>query len=209
MTPRIVAASAILSLIASSAFAAGSGWYGAGYGANTYVSDADMRGGGLTESRFDSGYGVGFAVGMSMEESGFAPDRYEAEIAFSGNEIDGISGPGAIPTGGDLVHVGLMGNAYYDIPTGTPIIPYIGAGLGLASIYYETDAVFADDDDTVLAWQAMAGLTYAPEQMQQVELYGGYKYLGTSDPSFGLAGGGSFDMEFDQHAVQAGLRVRF
>lgn len=65
-----------------------------------------------------------------------------------------------------------MGNLYYDIPTGTNLTPYIGGGIGWAhQINNGTSNAFA--------YQAMLGLNYKLSASNTI--FGGYRYLGTTD----------------------------
>jgi opacity protein-like surface antigen len=84
---------------------------------------------------------------------------------------------------------------------------YIGGGVGVAFVDGDIDAPKTESaepidrsfDDTVLAVQAFAGLTYCITQ--SVELYGGVRYLWTDD----IDGGDGLD----DWSIGAGLRVKF
>ncbi|MFZ2225646.1 MAG: outer membrane beta-barrel protein, partial [Candidatus Deferrimicrobium sp.] len=115
------------------------------------------------------------------------------------------------PVDGDTSSMALMVNAYYDFKMVSPtIVPYIGVGIGGASISVDaSDDVgqIVDDDDLVFAYQAMAGVGFAVNQQVTIDL--GYKYFATSDPSFEAIGGGTFDSEYSSHNVFLGLRYNF
>lgn len=82
---------------------------------------------------------------------------------------------------------------------------YVGGGLGVAFTDSTSEVslkpgVYADDNDTVFLVQAFAGLTYCVTE--NVELYGGVRYLWSED--IGETGEG-----FDDWSIGAGLRVKF
>lgn len=57
-----------------------------------------------------------------------------------------------------LRQIGAMASLWYDIPTGLPIEPYVGAGIGAVGYHVET----ADDGDGKVrfAWQIGGGVAY-------------------------------------------------
>ena len=103
--------------------------------------------------------------------------------------------------------VSLMGNAFFDIPTGLPLRPYVGAGIGFGIAGASEDLFDSDDSDLVGAFQLMAGLGYDISPRATLTL--GYRYFTTSDPDFVLAPGQFFETEFTSHDIQLGARFRF
>lgn len=103
--------------------------------------------------------------------------------------------------------VSLMGNAFFDIPTGLPLRPYIGAGIGFGIAGASEDLFDSDDSDLVGAFQLMAGFGYDISPRATLTL--GYRYFTTSDPDFVLAPGQFFETEFTSHDIQLGARFRF
>ena len=67
-------------------------------------------------------------------------------------------------------------NAYYDIPTGKALFPYVGAGLGLARNHavISNDYVKYDRSKWSFAYQVAAGLNYALTDKWIIDL--GYRY---------------------------------
>jgi outer membrane autotransporter protein len=97
-----------------------------------------------------------------------------------------------------------MGNVYYDFGTpwwqnssGLRVAPYLGAGVGDASVHEGhgsvTTAFHHNTDD--FAYQGMAGLNFASSAMPNTEWYIGYRYYATGNS--------------DLHANNAELGVRF
>ena len=107
-----------------------------------------------------------------------------------------------------------MVNAHYEMPLGAAR-PYLGAGLGIARHDGEltlsspllvpvlgADSVGESGDDTVFAYQFMAGLGL--EVSDNMTLFGGYRYMGTDDLEIE-----AFTASYGTHAIEAGLRVGF
>src|SRR5690242_16049653 len=105
------------------------GWYmGAGAGAQ-FPTDTDTNISGTTNNiTFDTGWevlgnvGYGFSNGL----------RAEGELSEHRANADKVNGASA--TSGRINNLDLMGNLYYDFKTGTRWTPYIGGGIGVASV---------------------------------------------------------------------------
>jgi len=130
--------------------------------------------------------------------------RVEGEIGFHGNTAD----QGGTGIDWTFRTISFMGNGYFDIPTNSPLRPYLGAGLGFAIVELEADnfGLTSDDSDLVAAFQLMAGLGY--DISPKATLTFGYRYFTTSDPGFNAAFG-SFETEFTSHDFLFGARFRF
>ena len=92
-------------------------------------SSGEFQGGG--------GVVVDGAFGYDFDEK---PFRFEAALSVLANEIDSIAPDGLggvmIPLDESGMAIGaVMFNAYFDIPTGTVVEPYIFMGLGRASVH--------------------------------------------------------------------------
>jgi opacity protein-like surface antigen len=102
----------------------------------------------------------------------------------------------------------LMGNAYIDIPTQSPLKPYLGAGLGFGIASASEDSFDSSDSDLVGAVQLMAGISY--DISPKAALTFGYRYFTTTDPSFALATPGVFfETEYNSHDFLFGARFKF
>ena len=104
--------------------------------------------------------------------------------------------------------VSFMANGYFDIPTNSPLRPYVGAGLGFALAGVEEETVVdSTDSDMVGAFQLMAGVGF--DISPKATLTFGYRYFTTTDPDFVVFPSGSFETEFTSHDFLFGARFRF
>lgn len=216
MYKKILSFAGFLTIALAPAAQAADGFYVGATGGVSFLQDADNEGGGLSiESEFDTGFDVTGAVGYRFMDD----FRVEGEIGYRRNNADSLTI--ALPAGlgississsadGDVSALSFMANGYYDVNTGTPWMPYVGAGLGVATINADvkTQGVqIVDDDDTVFAYQIGAGIGYA--FTESITATAGYRFFGTSDPEFKATDGTSFDSEYSTHAVEIGFRVQF
>lgn len=87
---------------------------------------------------------------------------------------------------------------------GEPFRPYVSAGLGVARHDGELSAagISSSDKDTVFAYQVGAGLGY--DVTDNVNIFGGYRYLGSSDATLD-----TLEAEYDAHELRVGVRYAF
>jgi len=205
MAVLTLAASALISVDASAQQT--SGWYlGGGLGAN-WLRDADVGGSGVANSKaeFDRGWAGAAAVGYGLG-NGF---RLEGELGYRSNDVDKVGGASG---GGDVSQWSLMGNALYDIQTGTAFTPYVGVGLGGVRIDVDGGRTFTggrtiNDDDTVFAYQGILGVAYSLAPQWKLDL--SYRYFASLDPSFKTNDNLKVDGENRNHTVLLGLRYEF
>jgi outer membrane protein OmpA-like peptidoglycan-associated protein len=183
-----------------------SGFYVGGAIGYNLLRDSDISGPGIGNNvEWDGSWaGLGsFGYGFG---NGF---RVEGEIGYRTNDVDNVSGGG--PATGKSNAWSFMGNVLYDFNTGTALTPYIGVGLGGASVRFDDTGTFSgtrvDDSDMVFAYQGIAGLAYA--FAPQLKLTLDYRYFGTSDPSFATNTNVGVDSEYRTHTVMLGLRYEF
>lgn len=168
-----------------------------------WLMPEDTDGNGFTLERED-GWGAFLAYGHRFQ-GGF---RVEGELGYSTMDFDRARRGGASTTlGGDVDMYSLTGAGYYDVPTGTMLTPFIGAGAGVvhqrldrASATVGGVTLTADDDSsTDLTAFAEAGLTV---KLAQFELVPSYRYQWIND------GDGGFD-DTELHMLRLGLRHWF
>lgn len=223
MEKRLLALSAIalMSLpLAANAETQGQ-WYVSGAAGLSIATDSDFTWpelstiGAPTSGEFDLDNGITFAaaVGAKVNQN----IRTEVELSYRKADVDSLSldGVGDIEVlaadlgvpfdiGGSVRTWAVMLNGYYDFMPESRFHPYLTAGIGAAH-HKGTLTAFGESDsetDIVFAYQIGAGASY--DLTSQTALFGGYKYLGTSDADFG-----GVDTEYDAHEIRAGLRFSF
>ncbi len=189
-------------------------WYIGVKGSLNYVNDTNATVGNrnVGDVNFDSGYGVSGAVGYNPGPTGTLMDytRFEFEIGHRYNDLKNFTAGGTVRNStGDVKSYSYMMNAYFDFDTKTQVSPYVGAGIGLDTISLDSRTLSVNDSDRVFAYQFMAGLGWQPEFMLNTVLQVGYKYHGTSDPTFTSSTGQSIEHGYTTHALEAGARFRF
>lgn len=219
MRIRLVSSLALAAAAISPSLQAAEGPYVAARGSYVMTEDADwifgsdfgpVPAGGNVISKFDDGYGLGVALGTKLP-SGF---RVEGELFWQENDIDsGRLGPVQLSAlgglNGDVGVWGGMLNGYYDFLEG-PLVPFIGLGVGYAQVDAKVnlgDISVIDDDDTVLAYQGILGVSY--DFMPNLQGVLAYRYMALDDPEFKDRAGGKVDMEYDSQAIDVGLRYSF
>ena len=172
-------------------------------GGVSLAHDSDFDGTGIaTSSDFDPGFavnvGLGYAYGNGV--------RVELDFGYANpsvGEIDGAASPE-----GDASATSFMLNGYYDFINESQFTPYLGAGIGTAIVDFDGVRPIGgsqiDDDDTVFAYQAIAGIAYRAND--HIDLFTEYRYLGTTDSSLSTVAGASVDSEYRDHRFLIGLR---
>jgi opacity protein-like surface antigen len=157
--------------------------------------------GNLSEASFQPGFSASMFGGYD-----FGLFRPEGQVRLLITDVDkyedGTSGP---RVDGDLSAVFFMVNGWFDFENRSPVTPYAGGGFGLANIHISRITsrgmtLFREDDETVPAYQAGAGINVDLARRVVVEL--GYRLLITPDPSFKEA-----DAEFQGAVYQIGARI--
>ncbi len=177
-----------------------SGWYAGGLGGLNFTerSSGNYHGtGGFYDPQDDFTHKTGFAAGALAGYS-FGSFRLQADVVYRYNSFDQeISYSFGTSTGiGHVTSVTPMLSALYDIPTGTSVTPYVGAGIGASNV----DVYFRYQNSGHVkklnfAYQAIAGLRYDVGNKWDVSAE--YRYLGAdsadyykffSDSAFGNSG---------------------
>ena len=164
---------------------------------------------------FDPGINIGGTGGFD-----FGYLRLEGEISHKYSEIDSITDQNANfrfrKPDGNLGVTAFMANAFFDLHNETRVTPYLGGGIGFASLHLSdtrgNDAagrllLYEEDDDTVFAYQVGAGVEIAINRRFSLDV--GYRYFGTETATFDNDFDRSSSMKFESHNVAAGFRVTF
>lgn len=94
----------------------------------------------------------------------------------------------------------LFVNAYYDLRTNSPFVPYVGAGLGYNRINISEPGY--DDTDASLGIKANIGVLWEINDMFGLDIGYRYNHFGTfSDPDV--------DVEISGHELALGARISF
>jgi opacity protein-like surface antigen len=167
--------------------------------------------------RFDPGISVGGSGGFDF---GFV--RLEGELSYKHAEISSVTELGNGTYGsmhGSVGAFAVMGNAFIDFHNPSPITPYIGGGIGSATLHLSDTSgilrggtggrvfLYDADDDTVFAYQAGAGLEIAIHRQLSLDL--GYRYFATSKARFNEDTPRETSMKFESHNATVGVRFKF
>lgn len=166
---------------------------------------------------FDPGVTVGGTGGYDF---GFV--RLEGELAYKYSEISSVrdmtNGASYGNLHGSVGVFSTMANCFVDLHNDSPVTPYIGGGIGVATLYIDDTTgirqgaggtrvmLYYSGNDTVFAYQLGAGLEIALNRRLSLDL--GYRYFATTSASFN----DSFldtEMKFESHNGTVGLRFKF
>lgn len=192
-------------------------WYlslGAGVNSLDEVDGILTSSGGVTTDfaiDFETGWAFGGAVGYHW-------DMLRLELELSYRENDASDFEGAATTTGDVSQFAQMLNIIFDIPLGESVELSLGAGIGGALVDADITATtllgtaIVSDDDYVLAYQAIAGLSV--DVGERTELFAEYRYFvadgaelnGDSVPGPTFV---SDDYDMKNHTGLFGLRYYF
>jgi len=186
----------------------------------------DFKGQGSTGLNFGTqekeGYMAGGAAGWK-----FGQLRVELGLDFSGHDVSSIqvngdgglgarlggaslTGANANPSGSIHIIDGMV-NAAWDFRTGTPFVPYIGIGVGMAHVSLDSLSVagrpLSNSSDTVFAYQPMVGVRY--HVTDAIAVGAEYRYFATVDPTFQDSSGVKFKGRVESHNVLANLSYFF
>jgi opacity protein-like surface antigen len=184
--------------------AAGEGFYlkgslGIGMAMDTDIDNMDNAAG-SAKMTYDPGFLGSFAAGYSFAN----PLRMEAEYIWQKNDLDRLSYNNIYGNfdEGDLTSQSMMLNAYYDVDTGSPWTPYIGAGIGWTKLDLSTPAFPVSDNDDVFSYQFIGGVAYALTDQWSIDAE--YRFLGTGDATISGA-----DYNLNSNNLMLGLRYSF
>ena len=156
---------------------------------------------GTANANWNTGWAAGGMIGYD-----FVGPRVELEGIYRDNT--GTIGS----VGVDFNQVSVMANLLYDFNAGGTIVPYIGAGAGVA--FLNTNLLNVTSNSTQFAYQAILGVGYNIDPMFRINLEG--RYYGTTTPNFsysGNAGGTPFTVtgspQNNNVSILASLQVRF
>jgi opacity protein-like surface antigen len=143
--------------------------------------------------------------------------RLEGEFARRSNDIDQVRLPTGFTAtgGGDIAVTSVIFNALYEFSTGSPLNPYVGAGLGAAYLDFDITDSLSSASDTNSAWafQAIAGVNWAVSP--RWELFAQYQYFWVPDAGIAATtrrttSSNTYELDdYRSQTVSVGLRYRF
>jgi outer membrane protein OmpA-like peptidoglycan-associated protein/opacity protein-like surface antigen len=186
-----------------------------------------LTAGGATtvKENWNEGFNAGARAGYE-----WGPWRFEEEFRFQTNGLHsltlvpnaslaavGVPGGTSTLVKGDRNAYAIMTNAIYDFAVGWAVTPHIGGGIGAVvlhdsahvkpgSVIFPPGALFASSSRLELGFQGIAGIRYNINPSLAFDL--DYRYLGTTDPTFGSVLG-KYKSGYSTHNVVASLSVRF
>ena len=138
---------------------------------------------------------LGGRVGVGYSIFGFRP---ELSAGYRLATIKDSDGKDSVTT------MDLIASVYYDVDTGSEIIPYIGVGGGISNVTVK-QAPSKPKSVLALSFQGAAGIGYALTEDLTLTL--GYRLTGTTDADFPDKGG-TLKMALG-HNVELGIRYSF
>ena len=146
---------------------------------------------------------IGWAAG-GMLGYDFVGPRVELEGVYRNNQAT-VSFPGVPNFGASKDDISVMANVLYDFNAGGTIVPYIGAGAGVAFI--KTSALGTSSDTTQFAYQGIIGVGYNIDSQFRVNLDG--RYYGTTNPTTGSSVLGSSSYQNNNVMAMLSLQMKF
>lgn len=159
---------------------------------------------------FDPGIDLGVTGGYD-----FGYIRLESELSYKYGEIDTVHDRTSNVTyhdiDGSLGVFAAMANCFFDLHNNSPVTPYVGGGIGVATLYLDDTysdqgKLYESDDDTVFAYQVGAGLEVTISRYFSLDL--GYRYFATDRGRFEDDGIGT-RMKSESHNITVGGRFKF
>ena len=177
------------------------GWYfglEAGWSA---TGDTSLPAAGFTDLQFENGRGYFFTLGHAFDGNW----RLELEGGYRENDLEKVN---FLPASdGKLKEYSGFLNIRKDIPISNRWLIDIGAGVGLDNARFK-DTLGHKDGDTVLAGQALVGLTYRLSDHWDISAT--YRYLMTlQDVELLLPTHLPDSMDLHKHTVTLGLRYGY
>ncbi len=148
----------------------------------------------------------------NVQAAGIPLDNEDVGVLISGAPQQGATVGEVVANGrGSVDTTFLMVNLYYDFTQYGAFTPYIGGGFGLGFVnveYSPSSVGIVDDDDTVFAYQVVAGASYAFND--RTALFAQYRYRATEDVGTEVdLFPASLDVENRASVIEAGLRFNF
>jgi len=150
--------------------------------------------------------------------------RLEGELSYKHSEMKNITDQSDNfsfrNVDGNLAALALMFNSFVDLHTNSIVTPYVGGGIGFATLYlsdtFGTDTrggtlsraqLYENDSDSVFAYQVGGGVEIALNRELSLDL--GYRYFGTSSARFDSSFDQNTKLKYESHNATVGFRFKF
>lgn len=148
----------------------------------------------------------------NVQAAGIPLDNEDVGVLISGAPLQGATVGAVVADGrGSVDTTFLMANVYYDFAEYGAFTPYVGGGVGVGFVnvdYSPSGVGIVDDDDTVFAYQLIAGGSYAVNDSTSV--FAQYRYRATEDVETSVdLFPASLDVENRASAFEVGVRFNF
>ena len=192
VNPKGLVGIALLAMAFLPSHAWAEGFYADVHGGVAFFNNDSARVTALTTGgsvRAHTNYETGWLAGSSAGYEWAPGFASEFEFTFRQNHLNRIATSTPLFVGGDMHSFAIMLNGYYRFHNRTPFTPYIGAGVGEATVSLNNARPTAGVDrgpfggtDAVFAYQGIAGISYpiAPHLTIAAE----YRYFATLRPGF-------------------------
>ncbi len=157
-------------------------------------------GGGETgKSGFDLEFDPGlFLNGFVGKDLGSI--RVEGEVAYRQNDFNKFGG---IRVYGEMTSVAYMANIYYDVENESAVTPYVGLGVGVARVTFDSAV---SDEDTAFALQLIAGVSFPISKSVSIIVD---LHIFGAIPEFEDSLGVPFEQVYGVSTLAVGLSVSF
>ena len=149
---------------------------------SSFTGILTVPGVGAGSTQINTNYDIGWLAGGVIGYDFLGP-RLEIEGVYRSNSGT-LSLPGVGSTSAYVDQISVMANAYYDFMAGQTIVPYVGAGAGVAFLTGGSSGGAASA--TAFAYQAMAGVGWNIDPQIRLNLEG--RYYGTTAPNYNYSG---------------------
>lgn len=198
-----------------------SGFIGVHVPADADVSSTDFVAGKTYYDRvdFDPGLNIGAAGGYD-----FGIVRLEGELSYKNAEIksvnDQLTGERYHNAAGDVGVLALMFNGFMNLYNESPVTPYLGGGIGFATIHLSDTfgtrivsgssqrvLLYGAGDDTVFAYQLGGGVNIAVNRHFSLDI--GYRYFNANHAALDSDQAILTNMGFESHATTLGFKYTY
>jgi outer membrane protein OmpA-like peptidoglycan-associated protein len=150
-----------------------------------------------------TGWAAGGMIGYD-----FVGPRVELEGIYRSNQATLQAAPigfQQFTAGANINDTAIMANIMYDFRLGWPIIPYIGAGAGIA--FVNASALGGSTSSTQFAYQGIIGVGYEIDQNWRFNIDG--RYFGTTNPTINNPFIGGVTYNNNNITLMASLQYKF